>query len=80
MSDLQDMNTADEAADYLRLTPNKLKQMARSKQIGHIRAGRDYIFPRSAIEAWKTENTVDPLPTSNPWGISDSSLRRLRQS
>ncbi|WIB25860.1 helix-turn-helix domain-containing protein [Curtobacterium sp. MCSS17_015] len=80
MSNLQDMNTADEAAEYLRLTPDKLKRMARSKQIGHIRVGRDYIFPRDAIELWKTNNTVEPLPTTNPWGISDSSLRRLRQS
>lgn len=80
MSELQDMNTADEAADYLRLTPDKLKRMARAKQIGHIKNGRDYIFPREAIVKWKTDNTVEPLPTANPWGISDSSLRRLRQS
>lgn len=79
MSDLQDMNTADEAADYLRLTPDKLKAMARAKQIGHIRNGRSYIFPRESIERWKTEHTIEPLPTTNPWGISDSSLRRLRQ-
>jgi excisionase family DNA binding protein len=80
MSDLQDMNTADEAAEYLRLTPDKIKRMARSKQIGHIRAGRDYIFPREAIMQWKTDHTVDPLFTTNTWGISDSSLRRIRQS
>ncbi|WIE60765.1 helix-turn-helix domain-containing protein [Curtobacterium sp. MCLR17_032] len=79
MSDLQDMNTADEAAEYLRLTPDRLKRMARSKEIGHIRAGRNYIFPRDAIELWKTEHTIAPLPTTNPWGVSDSSLRRLRQ-
>lgn len=80
MSDLQDMNTADEAAEYLRLTPDKLKRMARSKQIGHIKSGRDYIFPRQAIADWVTANTVEHIPTVNPWGISDSSLRRIRQS
>lgn len=80
MSDLQDMNTADEAAEYLRLTPDKLKRMARSKQIGHIKSGRDYIFPRQAITDWVTANTVEHIPTVNPWGISDSSLRRIRQS
>lgn len=80
MSDLQDMNTADEAAEYLRLKPEKLKQLARTKQIGHIRSGRTYIFPREAIVKWKTDHTVEPIPAANPWGISDSSLRRLRQS
>ena len=79
MSDLQDMNTADEAADYLRLTPDKVKRMARAKQIGHIRSGRDYIFPRESIEDWKKQHTIEPLPSTNAWGLSDSSLRRLRQ-
>lgn len=75
------MSTADQAAEYLKLTPEKLKRLARARAIGHVRAGRSYLFPRHALETYVLENTVEPLPSSvNPWGISDRSLRRLREA
>lgn len=78
--DLDDVNTLEQAAEYLKLTPEKLRRMAHAKQVGHIRAGRQYLFPREAVETYVREHTIDRLPPSvNSWGISDRSLRRLRE-
>ena len=79
-SELDDVSSLEAAAGYLKLTPEKLRRMAHEKKVGHIRAGRQYLFPREALETYIKENTVERLPPSvNPWGISDSSLRRLRE-
>jgi len=78
--DLEDVNTLEQAAEYLKVTPEKLRRMAHAKLVGHIRAGRQYLFPREAVETYVREHTVDRLPSSvNAWGISDRSLRRLRE-
>lgn len=80
MDNLEDVNSLEQAADYLKVTPEKLRRMARTKQVGHIRSGRQYLFTRSALEAYVKAHTVDPLPTGvPPWGLAESSIRRLRQ-
>lgn len=80
MDDLDDVNSLERAADYLKVTPEKLRRMARAKELSYIKTGRQYLFPREALETYVKEHTVERLPPSvNPWGISDRSLRRLRE-
>lgn len=79
--DLDDVSSLEEAAEYLKLSPEKLRRMAHAKQVGHIKSGRQYLFPREALETYVRENTVERLPTGvPPWGISEASLRRLRRT
>jgi excisionase family DNA binding protein len=79
-SELSDVSSLEEAAAYLRLSPDKLRRMARAKQIGHIKTGRQYLFPRAAVESYVRDHTVDPLPSGvPPWGVSERSLVRLRR-
>jgi excisionase family DNA binding protein len=78
--DLEDVNTLEQASEHLKLTPDKLRRMARAKRVEHIRAGRQYLFPREALETYVREHTIPRLPASvNPWGISDRSSRPLRE-
>lgn len=80
MDDLDDVNSLEQAADYLKVTPEKLRRMARAKQVGHVKSGRQYLFPRAALEAYVLAHTIDPLPSGvPPWGLAESSIRRLRQ-
>ncbi|MFK4482539.1 excisionase family DNA binding protein [Curtobacterium sp. AB7] len=76
---LDDMNTADQAAEYLKLTPEKLKQLARAREIGYVKAGRSYLFSREAIQEWVRRNSLEAKPeTPNPWGLTDRALKRQR--
>jgi len=78
--DLEDMNTADQAADYLKLTADKLKALARRGEIGHIRAGRTYLFPRGAIEEWVQRNTKSAqVPVAPPRGLNDGAWRNVQR-
>lgn len=80
MNDLEDVNSLDQAAEYLKVTPEKLRRIARSKQVGHIKSGRQYLFPRVALEAYVQSQTIDAIPSGvPPWGLAESSIRRLRQ-
>lgn len=77
---LDDVNGLEETADYLHVSIAKLRLMARDREIGHIKTGRTYLFPRAAIEEWVRTHTVTPLPPEVPsWGLSEGSVRRLRQ-
>jgi excisionase family DNA binding protein len=50
--DQREILTADEAADYLRLKPKTVYNMARQGTIPHIRFGRSVRFRRSVLVAW----------------------------
>lgn len=41
-----------EAADYLRISDWKLRQMVRQRIIPHFRVGKKIMFRRSALESW----------------------------
>jgi excisionase family DNA binding protein len=82
----KDVYTAEEAAEYLALRKDgepdatKVKRLARNHKIGHIRVGRDYLFRKEHITQYLDDNEVRPTPTKpNAWGLSDSSLKRIRQ-
>lgn len=78
--DLEDMNTADQAAEYLKLTADKLKAIARLGDIGHVRAGRSYLFPRAAIEEWVQRNTKPARqPRTPPFGLTEGTWRNIQR-
>jgi excisionase family DNA binding protein len=76
--ELEDYNTADETAAYLKLDADKLKRLARANKIGHIKTGRSYIFPRNAIEQWAEENMNAKAEPANPFGLTERALRNRR--
>jgi excisionase family DNA binding protein len=77
MTSLDDVNTLDETAAYLKLTPAKVLQLARSQKLAAIKEGRVWIFPRAAVVAYVESHTTAATPT-NSWGLTDRSLRRIR--
>lgn len=78
--DLEDMNTADQAAEYLKLSADKLKVLARRGDIGHIRVGRSYLFSRAAIEEWVQRNTKTArVPVTPPHGLTEGAWRNLQR-
>lgn len=78
MSHLDEVSSLEEAAAYLKMEPTKLRRLAVQRKVGCIRAGRQVLFPRAAIEAYVKENTVEAAPLSvNRYGISDSAYQRL---
>lgn len=76
---LQDVNSLEETAEYLRISPTVLKNLARSQKIGSLKQGRAITFPRKVIEAYIAGNTIEQAGP-NPWGLTDASLRRSRRS
>ena len=76
MSELNDVNSAQETADYLKLDLPVLVRLARAKKIGSIKEGRTRTFPRAAVLEYVESHTVKASP--NPWGLSDSSLASIR--
>lgn len=75
---LDDVNSLQEAADYLRITPEALVRLARSQKIGAMKQGRSWTFPRAAIEDYVTAHTTPARP-ANPHGLTDRSLANLRR-
>jgi len=74
------MNTADEVAEYLKLTADKVKALARRGELGHIRAGRSYLFPREAVQAWVERNTRSATPpVQPPHGLTEGAWRNIQR-
>lgn len=74
---LEDVNSLDTTAEYLKLSPQKLVRLARTLRIGHVKDGHDYTFTRAHVDAYVKAHTVDPLP-ANPHGLTAASTRRIR--
>lgn len=74
---LEDVNSLDATAEYLKLSTTKLVRLARSLRIGHVKDGHDYTFTRAHIDAYVKAHTINPLP-ANPHGLTASSTRRIR--
>jgi excisionase family DNA binding protein len=74
--DLDDVNTADQAAEYLKLSPEKLKQLARAREIAYVKVGRSYLFSREAILEWVRRNSLEAKPAPpNPFGLTERGLK-----
>jgi excisionase family DNA binding protein len=79
--ELDDISTAEEVADYLKLPLEKVKRLARNRQFAHIRAGRSFLFTRDSIRSWVEQNTVEVPPAPRiPHGLTERSYRRLRDN
>ena len=78
MSDLEDINTLEQTAEYLKLTEYQVKELVRHGKIGSVKVGRTRTFPRQAIEAFIDQNTIAPKPP-NPHGLTDASWRRIQR-
>lgn len=79
MTELVDVNSMDATAEYLGISTNVLKRLARDRKIGFLRIGRTYVFPREVIETYVKGNTIQQSP-SNPHGLTDGALRNLQRS
>ncbi|UAJ78360.1 helix-turn-helix domain-containing protein [Leifsonia sp. ZF2019] len=79
MTELEDINTIEQTAAYLKLTETKVAELARTHRLAGIKEGRTWTFPRPAIEAYVEANTTTAVQ-GNPWGLTDASLRRVRRS
>jgi excisionase family DNA binding protein len=58
-----DLLTADEVADLLRMTSAWVYAQTRRNRIPHMRLGRYFRYRRSAIEAWICQIETEPGST-----------------
>jgi excisionase family DNA binding protein len=77
MSQIEDVNTIEQVAEYLHLQPRKVADMARQKRIGSVKEGRVVTITREDVLEYLASNRRSPLP-ANPYGLTDASLRRIR--
>ena len=77
MTALDDVNSIEEAAAYLRVQPAALVRLARTHKIAFLKSGRALTFTREALEAYRTVHEV-PAVAANPFGLTDASTRRMR--
>ncbi|TFC00252.1 MULTISPECIES: helix-turn-helix domain-containing protein [unclassified Cryobacterium] len=80
MGELDDINSLEQAAEYLKIEPTKLRRLVSQRKIAYLKQGNKITFPRAAIEAYVTANTTQlPEAPPNPWGLTESSLRRVQR-
>ena len=77
MSALADVNSVNEAAEYLRVQPPALVRLARTNKFAYLKSGRTLTFTRDALEKYTSTHEV-PAAAANPFGLTDSSTRRVR--
>ena len=56
----QDILTAEEAAQYLRVSPRTLRELAGSGAIPARKVGREWRFSRSTLHEWLTRSSEEP--------------------
>lgn len=80
MAELDDISSLEQAAEYLKIDPVKLKRLAYQRKIAYLKQGTQYTFPRAAIEAYVLANTVAIPPSPpNPWGLTEGALRNVQR-
>jgi excisionase family DNA binding protein len=52
MEPLEDLMTPEEVAHLLRITPKTVREMARSRRLPAIKAGRLWRFDRREVQRW----------------------------
>jgi excisionase family DNA binding protein len=78
VTELDDINTVEQTAEYLKLTEYQVKQLAYKGKLGYIKAGNTRTFPREAIEAYVEANTTRALPLP-PHGLTERSWQRVQR-
>lgn len=77
MIELDDVNSVEQAAEYLKLKPRKVLEIARAKKLAGIKEGRTWIFPRTALEAYVAAHTTTATQ-ANPWGLTERGAANIR--
>ncbi|TFD27999.1 helix-turn-helix domain-containing protein [Cryobacterium cryoconiti] len=78
MSELEDINTLEQAAAYLKIEPTKLRRLVHQRTIAFLKQGHTLTFPRAALQAYVQTNTTNlPTPPPNPWGLTPGALRTV---
>ena len=74
---LEDVNSQDATAAYLKIEPEKLRRLVNQKRIACLKQGNRLTFPRAAILTYVEANTIAATPP-NMHGLTDASARRIR--
>lgn len=77
MSALEDVNTLEQAAAYLKTDEAKVTRLKGEGRLGFIKIGRVTHYTRQDLEEFVKSNRT-PAARSNPHGLSDTSLARVR--
>lgn len=76
---LEEVNTPEATAEYLNMSPEVLRRMARGQQIGAMKIGAKWLFPMAVIEAY-VEQRTHPQVDQHPRGMTPQSRERLRRT
>ena len=76
---LEEVNSLEATAEYLTITPEVLRRMARSQQIGAMKIGAKWLFPRTVIET-NVEQLTRPQVDRYRTGMTPQSRERLRRT
>ena len=49
-------------AEYLGFSPSTIYEKVQTKDIPHVRIGNSLRFPKTVIDRWLEENTIQPMP------------------
>jgi excisionase family DNA binding protein len=60
LSDLPMLATSKQAAEVMGVTEPQLRNLIHEQRLAYVRVGKRRLIPRNAIEAFITENTVQP--------------------
>jgi excisionase family DNA binding protein len=71
--------TAAEVAELLRMTPAWVYEETRRNLIPHMRLGRYFRYRRSAIESWMSEIETGPMP-KKPKALTAARRRHTQAS
>lgn len=55
--DTEELLTTEQAAEALRISPMRVRQLAQSGQLPARRLGRDWVIRRADLDAARTRNT-----------------------
>lgn len=76
---LEEVNSLEATAEYLKISPEVLRRMARSQQIGAMKIGAKWLFPLAVIEAYVEQITRPQIDRSRT-GMMPQSRERLRRT
>lgn len=76
---LEEVNSLEATAEYLKISPEVLRRMARSQKIGAMKIGAKWLFPRAVIETY-VEQLTRPQIDRYRTGMTPQSRERLRRT
>ena len=77
MNALEDVNSLEQAAGFLKVDEAKLRRLVGQRKIAVLKQGHTLTFPREALEAYVAKYTT-PVSATEPWGMTTASARRIR--